>query len=147
MWRVGHDRRRRGIWNQLGVTTTEYLVILSVGVLMLLGAIQVFGSGLSEQYDSASHFAFGSSDTGGSTGRSGGQSEVRGAVGDGAEEEEDGNEAVFTGDVERETRRIEAGPRPEESPGSVGGVNPLIILMVIAGGLFVGYMMFSNDED
>ena len=141
-WGIGWLRHPRG------ATATEYLIMLMLGIMVILGSIQLFGGGLAHQYQNATSVATGTIGDGGS-GAAGdsrtGESSARGGVREPDGEEEDGDEMVFTGDVDRDEQRIGQGQQREEASGSVGGVNPFIILLVIAVILVLGYVMFSDD--
>ncbi len=119
-----------------GATTTEYLIILTAGILVVMGGIHVFGGGLQNQFQGAADVA---------SGVAGGEGSDRGDSSSVAAEEEDDGEAVFTGDVDRDEQRIGSGPGAVEEEEDEGGFNLLLLLVVIGGVLFLAYIIFSDD--
>lgn len=135
-----------------GVTTTEAVVLILLGLLIVLGGIQLFGGGVAHQYESVTRALTGADDDDEERGRYAAatsqeertESGAR-ATGD-SDRESDGNRAVHTGEVERDEIAMGESAEREETSGSVGGVNPLIILLLIGGVLAVGYFIFADDD-
>lgn len=141
---IGWLRRPRG------ATVVEYLVMLVLGVLILLGALQIFGGGVTHQLENATDYLAAvankedprsSSSERGSSGRRDSQEST--GVSSGSDDD-DGGGAVYVDEEGRQADPI-AGGEQEETKGSVGGVNPLVILLLIGGALFLGYIVFRND--
>lgn len=144
----------RGSWltRPRGATATEYLIIVVCCALGLLAAIQIFGGGLHNQFDSAVSFVGLDSDDGERADRQS-SSSTRTASRDRSDAEsgrayrgaEEDQELV---DAPEGTGREHVPIRAEdqEATGSVGGINPLVLILLIVGTLFLGYVVFSEDE-
>ena len=122
-----------------GATATEYVVILVLASLGVLVAVYTFGGGLGSQYEEASAVTsrVAGEDVSASARRADGQE------GD----EQDDDEFVHTGEINRQQVAIGDGPRQEEGGGPLGGINPLILLLVVGGALVVGYILLSDDDE
>lgn len=132
-----------------GATMVEYLLMLLLGVLILLGALQIFGGGIMYELERATDYLATVADE-----------EVRGGgerTGGDRSSEEARESASASADRESQPRASttggggqnrDTGRRQKEEPssGSVGGVNPLIIVLVILGILGSAYFIFGDDE-
>ena len=140
------------ITNPRGATATEYLIIIVCCSLGLLGAIQLFGGGLHHQFESASNFM--SFDSDDDSARQRQQSRQGSGMHASRQDPPAQGEVVREADEEVELVDAPDGPdrdhvpiraEPEGASGSVGGINPLVLILLIGGVLFLGYIVFSDD--
>ncbi len=147
------DLQWRRWWREArGVTTTEAVMLIALGALIVLGGVQLFGGGIGHQYENVTRTISGEEpdeDKGGgryASSSSSGDDKSSRQGGGGDDDEDDGDQAVHTGEVDRDGVSMGPGARSEETKGSVGGVNPLIILLLIGGVLAVGYFIYADDD-
>lgn len=126
--------------------------MIMVGLLIVLGGVQLFGGGIDHQYEQATAALTGADEddddpreryAAARSGDDGAESSARAAGGD--DEEDDDDRAVHSGEVDRDAVAMGASEERDEASGSVGGVNPLIILLLIGGVLVVGYFIFADQ--
>ncbi len=138
-----------------GVSTTEAVILIVLGVLVLLAGIQLFGGGIGHQYDSVTRTLSGGDDEADeqaaqqASARSDGEASRSdtSASDDGRGRGDGSDGTAHSGGGDRDGVAMgDATSEREEASGSVGGVNPLIILLIIGGVLAVGYLIYADDD-
>lgn len=149
-------RPTQGWWRQpRGATVTEYLIMALLGIGVLLTGIQIFGGGIGHQIQNVNDALSG--ETGDeedpfaearAASGSPDESEAPAAAGDDSSaataSADDGIESAPSGPGGADTSM---GSRErEEASGSVGGVNPLVLLLLMAAVLGLGYYIFADEK-
>ncbi len=134
----------------------QYLVLVVVALSAIIGGLSIFGGGVEEGAGEGTHaIASLGSDDGGdvddeSTDEAG--DERRASVGEIDEQPESeragGQSRQVVDGPEREEpddlQEVDSASANQGCTGSVGGVNPLVILLLLAGTGYLGYLVFSD---
>ena len=134
-----------------GATMVEYLVMLILGVLILLAALQIFGNGIMHELDRATNYIASAVDEdarghGDERQRSRERASSDGERSATASRDRDSGATAAAERSGRDSQEIQVEEKEEDTPGSVGGVNPFIILLVIGGIIAAGYFMFGDGD-
>lgn len=150
------DDCRKGIQLQwlvrpLGATATEYLVLLILGVMLLLGVIHLFGGGVEEQYRGAvSIFQQDGDDSSLSEqSRSGSRTTGREEGSVGSSQTHYGSDEVWEDSHDRGAHGhggASVSSQNSGARGSLAGVNPFVAVILVVSVIVVGVVLFSEDD-